>query len=144
MKIALLFCLLPAVLGVDLTPLSLAVVRQSYDSFDTNGNGVVQLSDLKYFFTREDANGDGYITFQEYSDARPSETPQENLHRLFQYYDKLDGSLDGKVSVSVVLVIYKRMDTNNDDQVSFNEFSSTMTRINHDVASDVLISMANK
>ncbi|XP_025097080.1 polcalcin Jun o 2-like [Pomacea canaliculata] len=144
MKIAILFCLLPAVLGIDSTPLSLAVIRQSYDSSDTNGDGVVELSEVRSFFTREDANGDGYITFQEYSDARPPETPQENLHKLFQYYDKLDGSLDGKVSVSVVLVIFKRMDTNNDDQVSFNEFSSAMTRINHDVASDVLISTASK
>ncbi|XP_025097081.1 probable calcium-binding mitochondrial carrier CBG00135 [Pomacea canaliculata] len=144
MKIAIVFCLLPAVLAVDLTPLSLAAIMQSYDSMDTNGDGIVELSDLKYFFTRDDANGDGYITFQEYSDARPPETPQGNLHRLFQYYDKLDGSVDGKVSDSVALVIFKRMDTNNDDQVSFKEFSSTMTRINHDVASDVMKNMASK
>ncbi|XP_025099658.1 uncharacterized protein LOC112567249 [Pomacea canaliculata] len=110
MKIVILFCLLPAVLGYNSN-----YSRPNYPALlDTNGDGKLRQSDVKSFFDLKDSNGDGFITLEEYSAAEPPGTSPIQLKARFDFFDHIDGNVDKKFSQQKYLLILQLLGVNSE------------------------------
>ncbi|PVD27832.1 hypothetical protein C0Q70_13007 [Pomacea canaliculata] len=115
MKI-LIFCfLLPAFLGASDS-------NSLFKALDLDGNGILQLNESMDFFTQMDTNDDGQVSLLEYMASPTVGLTPSGVQAAYNNYDKLDGNEDDVIDQSVIHFIYEMMDTNNDGEISPEEY----------------------
>ncbi|XP_055873657.1 uncharacterized protein LOC106058616 [Biomphalaria glabrata] len=90
---------------------------------DYNGDNILDKNELERFFQDFDANGDGRVSFQEYSNYVHNNQHDPEINAFFHaLYDVYDVNNDRHVDHDDFLLLYALMDFNDDNVISRQEF----------------------
>jgi hypothetical protein len=107
-----------------------------YDSLDLDHDGRLTAAEaeavIRRRFRRIDANGDGYLTVEEYLAGLPPGHDDEAKH-LTARFRAMDADHDGRVSVDEMVVFVRRRvirnaDANGDGVLTREEFEAAISR----------------
>ncbi|XP_076443182.1 uncharacterized protein LOC143281778 isoform X1 [Babylonia areolata] len=101
----------------------LADLDQVFPALDTDGDHFLTLQEMSAYFKQADRDGNSKVTFEEYAhDIPPNQRHTPEVQGPFNYYDKVDGNVDGFLLPSDVSIIFNKLDSNNDSKLSKHEF----------------------
>ncbi|XP_025100071.1 uncharacterized protein LOC112567590 [Pomacea canaliculata] len=139
MKILFLFGLLAVVCG-QLSPVYSFEdddTSQGVTPFDPNRFVIMTHDDVLNFFRKQDANGDGFVSFAEYKATRPNTVPKQIINGEFRFYDKLDGVRDLRISLAAAAGYESILDPNGDGVISYVEYVQNMPRVEDGVIKEI-------
>ncbi|KAK6958640.1 hypothetical protein BgiMline_036087 [Biomphalaria glabrata] len=97
---------------------------------DLNADGFIDKSELETFFAEFDTNGDGRVSFQEYSSYVHNNQNDPEINAFYHtLYDVYDANNDRHVDHDDFVLLFDLMDFNGDKEVSRAEYVHYMTII---------------
>ncbi|CAG5128732.1 unnamed protein product [Candidula unifasciata] len=103
-----------------------------FKALDEDGDKKISEAEAVGYLLRFDTNKDGKITAQEFATNVDTIDPAfaGKEQALFDLLDKdADGKLDGKVNKKDLEAVFKRVDTDNDGEISRNEFAKAFSDV---------------
>merc|ERR1711881_640844 len=98
------------------------IVRAIFKNVDTEGKGVVEVSQLAAIFKKWDKDEDGLVKRDEFVEefvAKYVGVPKERAEKVF---DKVDSAGKGEVTLDQLEVVFKAMDTAGTGKIEEEDF----------------------
>ncbi|XP_025114051.1 uncharacterized protein LOC112576042 isoform X2 [Pomacea canaliculata] len=96
-------------------------VQDTFKNLDKDHDGILHEKEFFSFFDSIDTNGDDFLSHDEFTGAEEA-TLKEKTIAIFNFYDRLDGTVDQRVSRKLPHIMFSRLDHDGNGEIPYSEY----------------------
>ncbi|PVD21730.1 hypothetical protein C0Q70_17530 [Pomacea canaliculata] len=108
-------------LSIPVDRVSHDAVQDTFKNLDKDHDGILHEKEFFSFFDSIDTNGDDFLSHDEFTGAEEA-TLKEKTIAIFNFYDRLDGTVDQRVSRKLPHIMFSRLDHDGNGEIPYSEY----------------------